>query len=63
MGVGTVKVIGIVNFSFDFKVPSNTFGENTLSLLRTNLKNALLFPLLYKVIAYSVDIYKELGSN
>lgn len=41
-----MRVIGIDNFSLDFRVPSKILGLNSLSLLTANLKNALLFPLL-----------------
>jgi hypothetical protein len=47
----------------DLSVPYNIFGEKRRYLLRINLKNALLFPELYKVIDYDVVISKELGSN
>jgi len=63
VGVGTVRLIGITSFYLDFRVPSNIFGEKSRSLFRMNLKNALLFPELYKVIDYEVVISKELGSN
>jgi hypothetical protein len=56
-------LIGIASFSFDFNVPYSIFGVKRRYLLRINLKNALLFPELYRVIDYDVVISKELGSN
>lgn len=62
-GVGTDRVIGIDSFYLDFNVPYKTFGVKRRYLLRMNLKNALLFPELNKVIDSDVLIYKEAESN
>jgi hypothetical protein len=50
VGVGTRRVMGMANLSFDFRVPSSILGVKSLSLFRINLKKALLFPELKRVI-------------